>query len=211
MRRKGQQYEASDSQADIARLTQELRRHCPVAWATAHTLYNARMVQRAKQVLRNPDDAADVVHDAWLILLGKIESKPDDPSKLGAYVLQIVGYKALELNRRAMRRCTHTGDEQAIASFPCEDSDPEDHAIAQQAVAELEGQLRRLKCERDRDILRALLIESEDRDAVRSRYGLSRDQFSKVLSRSRHRLRSLCGAQGASASHGRGSQNSIDG
>jgi RNA polymerase sigma factor (sigma-70 family) len=166
----------------------------------------ANDIQRAMEVLmravpgvralllrmtRDLEVTKDLTQDVTLAVWQTIQSGGlREPAALPAYVLQCARNAALAHTRKM--RPTTMADlperEQVWADRPktplecCEAQ--ELSVLAKQSVTELPTQ-------RDRDLIQGFYVEGQSKEELMSAFGLARDQFDRVISRARGRMRDL--------------------
>jgi RNA polymerase sigma-70 factor, ECF subfamily len=137
--------------------------------------------------LRSPELAQDARQETFLRVLTYFRSGKtlDNPASLPGFVHAVCHNVALEFLR------SHTRHEQMAQNAP-EPLDPAADPEDQMVTAERKEIVRRLLGElpvKDRELLRRVLLEEEDKDAVSKEYGVDRSYLRVLLYRARLRFK----------------------
>jgi RNA polymerase sigma-70 factor, ECF subfamily len=137
--------------------------------------------------LRSPELAQDARQETFLRVLAYFHSGKtlDNPASLPGFVHAVCHNVALEFLR------SHTRHDQLPENAP-EPLDPSDDPEDQMVSAERKEIVRRLLGEltvKDRDLLRRVLLEEEDKDAISKEYGVDRGYLRVLLHRARLRFK----------------------
>ena len=157
--------------------------------ATAYARYGPALVRKAQRVLRNREDAIDVVHGLFADLL----SQPDTPMEL-PYLYRAVTHRCLNLVRDAQGRARLLTKQQAavVPSSRLPDG-------ARVIDVDLLGRL----CDGlDGDHLEVLVcryVDEMTQDEIGAHLGLSRKTIGKRLARIHEQLAELDGREGDAA------------
>jgi len=96
--------------------------------------YYATMMRFAQKICRNPDDAEDVTHDAFVNLMGSIASF-DRRSSFSTWLYRVVLNKAIDFRRKVARR-NRLAEEFRMVSAHASEA-PQDIAVTARQVVEL--------------------------------------------------------------------------
>jgi RNA polymerase sigma-70 factor, ECF subfamily len=137
--------------------------------------------------LRSPELAQDARQETLLRVLTYFRSGKtlDNPASLPGFVHAVCNNVALEFLR------SHTRYEQMAENAP-EPPDPAADPEDQMVNAERKAIVRRLLDElpaKDRELLRRVLFEEEDKDAVSKEFGVGRNYLRVLLHRARLRFK----------------------
>lgn len=149
------------------------RRHAPAMWRTAW------------QVLRQQEDAWDVVQRAFV----KVMEKPEQIRGLGsveAWLITVARNEALDLwrRRRPQRPLDEAQDEDT------RQPDPQSRMLADEGLRRLDAALSRLSDE-EQELLRLRVQENLDHEAIASVLGKRAGAVRVALHRARRRLEAL--------------------
>ncbi|MBV8732850.1 MAG: sigma-70 family RNA polymerase sigma factor [Acidobacteriia bacterium] len=137
--------------------------------------------------LRSPELAQDARQETFLRVLAYFRSGKtlDNPASLPGFVHAVCHNVALELLR------SHTRHDQLAENAP-EPPDPAADPEGQMVTEERKEIVRRLLGElnaKDRELLRRVLLDEEDKDAVSKEYGVDRGYLRVLLHRARLRFK----------------------
>jgi RNA polymerase sigma-70 factor, ECF subfamily len=129
---------------------------------------------------RSPEDIEDIRQETFTRVFKSLRSEGGirEPEKLGAFVNSICNNVRNEFHRRG-QRLSAIDDENAAAESP----DPGPDALHQVMSSDSRELVQRIVDElpeRDRRILRAVILEERDKDEVCERMGVDRD-YLRVL------------------------------
>lgn len=142
--------------------------------------------------------AEDLTHDVLIILLGKLRSRSlRDPTKLSSYVFQTARFVFLGWLRKADSRLEYR---QQVDDIGDHAQGMEEVLLRSETSEQLSQSIRRLTVERDQDILLRHYLVEQSKTEICEVLLLSSDQFNRVLSRARGRLKS-CLVDELSSSH----------
>jgi RNA polymerase sigma-70 factor, ECF subfamily len=113
-----------------------------------------------------------------------------DPDRFAGYVSRVCEIVMLEQGRGS-RRLTALGP--SVEDLPAE-ANPEEDTVRREEVEIARHELARMP-ERDRDILRRLLVGGSDKDEVCRAFGVDRNHLRVILHRAKGRFRSLLEAR----------------
>lgn len=137
--------------------------------------------------LRSPELAQDARQETFLRVLTYFRSGKtlDNPASLPGFVHAVCHNVALEFLR------SHTRHDQLAENAP-EPPDPAADPEGQMVTTERKAIVRRLLGElskKDRELLRRVLIEEEDKDVISKEYGIDRGYLRVLLHRARLRFK----------------------
>ncbi len=141
-------------------------------------------------------DPADLVHEAWLVLLPRLDSLPPRDGRMTPVLLSFLSTtilrKAQNLLRREARRRMQTGVGAASNDVPFDLAGPASEVVGsvvrREAAGSVHEALEELD-EKDREILLLRGIEQHDMDHLVATLGLGREAIYKRYSRALARLR----------------------
>jgi RNA polymerase sigma-70 factor (ECF subfamily) len=141
---------------------------------------------KANSRLRSWQAADDVRQETLLRVLRNIRRGDiEHPERFGAYVNTVCNNVMLELFRRDSRwdQFSEDSSEPASGEASAESGmvEEERRALVRQALDELPP--------KDRELLRRIFLNEEDRDAVCEEFGVNRENLRVLLHRARGRLR----------------------
>jgi RNA polymerase sigma-70 factor (ECF subfamily) len=129
----------SDSpEPDDARLVERLRNGDQAAYDVLVRRYLPRATAMARRLLGDPDDAADLVQDAFLRALLHIESC-DERRGFGPWFFRLLINTGLNARRARSRRATEPEDERAASTEPSPADTTERNEIRERFRAALEN------------------------------------------------------------------------
>lgn len=133
------------------------------------------------------DLAQDVALAAWLAIeAGRLR----DPAALPAYLLQCARHAAAGYARKPRHATVEelSEFESAWAERP---QTPLEHCEARELRGLAQQALADLPTERDRALIRGFYVEGRGKPELMAAFGLGADQFDRVISRARMRMREL--------------------
>ncbi|MBV9508567.1 MAG: sigma-70 family RNA polymerase sigma factor [Acidobacteriia bacterium] len=163
-------------------------RDCDPATEEHLVAYFSRPVQiKLQSRLRSPELVKDAIQETFLRVLTYFRTGKtlDNPAALPGFVYSVSNNVGLELLRSSTRH------DQLPENAP-EPSDPSDNPESQMAASERREIVRRLLQEltpKDRDLLRRVLLEEEDKDAVCREFRVDRGYLRVLLHRARLRFK----------------------
>ena len=145
-------------------------------------------------ILRNagadPSTVDDLHQETFRIALEKIRrGELRDAAGLSCFMASLARNLAIEHFRRP--RPPSTNDQAALESVPSPERDALDRIVASEQARVVHQVVEELGTERDREILRRFYLSSEAKQKIREDWGLSGQQFNRVLYRARERYREL--------------------
>ncbi len=140
---------------------------------------------------RTPQDIEDIRQETFSRVFKALRSEGGirEPEKLGAFVNSICNHVRNEFHRSGQRQ-TAIDDENAIAESP----DPGPDALHQVMSSDARQLVQRIVDdlpERDRRILRAVILEERDKDEVCEQLGVDRDYLRVLQHRAMNSFRKL--------------------
>lgn len=139
---------------------------------------------------QDPELAADLAQDALLICLEKArQNLITNPQALSAYIRQ-TGVNLLSAHYRKERRRRTEASE---VVFEAPDTGPEIliQLHGERALILVTTLMNELSVKRDRELLKGYFLQNQSKTELCQRLALSPDNFDRVLSRARQRLRQL--------------------
>ena len=139
----------------------------------------------------DPQTAADMAQDAFIVVLSKARSgEIRNPEALAGFIRQTGLNVAIGHYRKENRRATDTTGE---VQFDISDTRSDvSKALESKQTSSLVSQvIDELKQDRDKDILRSFYVEEQDKSDICGRLELTPAHFDRVLFRARGRLKQL--------------------
>jgi RNA polymerase sigma-70 factor (ECF subfamily) len=154
--------------------------------------YGAGLLYLLKRRTRDPELALDLRQDTFRVAIEKLRSSPlDEPERLGAYLRGVALNLWIAHQRKNTRRAT-TADSDAIEQAADEGAAGPFENVSREQVRDAVGVLLgELGTPRDREILKRLYIDDEDKDAICAALGIDATHFNRVLFRAKQRFREL--------------------
>lgn len=148
---------------------------------TAYRTFGPALIRKAERILRNRDDAVDVVHGLFVDLVDRPPPTMDLP-----YLYRAVTNRCLNVVRdRATRERLLAREEPAPGGEAC--TRCEDHVIGLQLLARLTDRLDRAHLE----VLVCRFVDEMTQDEIAEHLGTSRKTIGKRLARIRDELIAL--------------------
>lgn len=136
--------------------------------------------------------AEDLCNEAFRVLLERLARQPlEDPAKLAAYLAQTARNLATADRRKAARRRTVTGQQQAIEDFADAEPDPSAALQSQTRARAVHQVLKEMSTVRDRQLLVRYYLNDEDKADICRDLNLNKEHFNRVIFRARNRFRVL--------------------
>lgn len=134
--------------------------------------------------------ASDLCQDTFFVVIRKLRARElRDPAKLAAFVNQVAVNLSIEHFRRESR-FVYSPD--GIIGLEAAHTDKYGKQVDFEAAsAQLNGVLRELAIDRDREILRRYYLSDDDKDVICRDLDLSPTHFDRVLYRAKQRMREL--------------------
>jgi RNA polymerase sigma-70 factor, ECF subfamily len=154
--------------------------------------YGAALLYLLKRRTRDPDLALDLRQDTFRVAIEKLRSSPlDEPERLAAYLRGVALNLWIAHQRKYTRRAT-TADSEAVDEAADESTAGPFENVSRDQVRDAIGVLLgELGTPRDREILKRLYIDDEDKDAICAALGVDATHFNRVLFRAKQRFREL--------------------
>jgi RNA polymerase sigma-70 factor (ECF subfamily) len=154
--------------------------------------YGAGLLYLLKRRTRDPELALDLRQDAFRVAIEKLRNGPiDEPERLAAYLRGVALNLWIAHQRKSARRGT-TADSDAVEAAADESAAGPFENVSREQVRDAVGVLLgELGTPRDREILKRLYIEDQDKDAICAALGVDATHFNRVLFRAKQRFREL--------------------
>jgi RNA polymerase sigma-70 factor, ECF subfamily len=154
--------------------------------------YGAGLLYLLKRRTRDPDLALDLRQDTFRVALEKLRATPiDEPERLAAYLRGVALNLWIAHQRKHARRAT-TADSEAVEEAADETAAGPFENVSREQVRDAVGVLLgELGTPRDREILKRLYLDDEDKDAICAALGVDATHFNRVLFRAKQRFREL--------------------
>jgi RNA polymerase sigma-70 factor (ECF subfamily) len=101
----------AERDTEDARVMELIRGGDDAALATLYDRYAAVALSMALKIVRDPSEAEDVVHDAFIAVVERADQFRPDRGSLVAWLVTMVRNLALDRSRRRVRRAQITDDE----------------------------------------------------------------------------------------------------
>lgn len=145
--------------------------------------YKDLMFYAANQILRNPSDAEDAVHEAFLSILQNLDKISDiESQKTRGFVVIIVERKAIDILRRRRRTAEVPLDENALVKAA-----PEPAGL-EEAIGKLPAHYR--------NVLTLKYVSGFSTGEIAKMLGITPSGVSKLLSRAKTELRTILEEEG---------------
>lgn len=153
--------------------------------------YQRPVLQLLKHRTRDEDLAMDLLQDTLLLIIRKLRSENiEQPDKLSAYIHRVAHNLVIAHFRKEKRQSTDSDTE--LVEVLGNTGETEFESLLKQERDQMVGKLiEELNVARDREILLRFYVWNEEKHVVCNAMDLSADQFDKVVSRARHRFKSL--------------------
>ena len=138
----------------------------------------------------DPQVANDLCQDTFMVVIRKLRAHElRDASRLAAFINQVAVNVSIEHFRKE-RRFVRSPD--GIIGLEAAHTDKYGKQVDFEAAsAQLNGVLRELAIDRDREILRRYYLSDDDKDVICRDLDLSPTHFDRVLYRAKQRMREL--------------------
>ncbi len=135
-----------------------------------------------------PDAIEDIRQETFLRVLVAIrkEGTVQQPDRLGAFVNSVCNNVMLEYFRTSTR---HDQTDESTHEIPDKTIDLDGHLISEQAKTSVRQVLAKLP-RKDRDVIRAVLLEEGDKDQICRSMGVDRDYLRVLLHRAKLNFKS---------------------
>jgi len=184
--------DAGQEPAIAADLVARIGRGARDAEETMARRYGAGLLYLLKRRTRDPDLALDLRQDTLRIAIEKLRTGPiEEPERLAAYLRGVALNLWIAHQRKNVRRGT-TADSDAIEAAADESGAGPFERVSREQVRDAIGVLLgELGTPRDREILKRVYIDDEDKDAICTALGVDATHFNRVLFRAKQRFREL--------------------
>lgn len=144
-----------------------------------------------KRRCNDPQLAADLAQDTFIVVIGKARAKKiNAPESIAAFIRQTGINLMIAHFRKETRRATDTFGEVAIEVRDY-NTNVSRAVESNQALSCVQQMIGELKVERDRDILTSYYAKEETKISICDRLDLTSSHFDRVLFRARTRLKQL--------------------
>lgn len=133
----------------------------------------------------------DLCQDTFRIAIQKLRAREiDHPERIAGFLRGIALNLAIAYERKGIRQATTT-DTEVVERVADDGSGPFESVSMEQTQKLVRRLLDELPVERDREILIAVYLNDEDKEAVCERLGVGSTHFNRVLYRAKDRFRKL--------------------
>ncbi|GAA6136542.1 hypothetical protein NBRC116583_02890 [Arenicella sp. 4NH20-0111] len=144
-----------------------------------------------KRRCNDPQLAADIAQDAFIVVIGKARAQEiNNPEAIAAFIRQTGVNLMIAHFRKETRRATDTYGEVAI-EVPDHNTNVSRAVESNQTLSLVQQMIGEMKVERDRDILISYYAKEEEKSSICNRLDLTSAHFDRVLFRARARLKQL--------------------
>ena len=151
--------------------------------------YRASAIACAARRVDCHGDAEDLAHDALLIVMKRLQTKPlSDPTALPAFVRRTVEYAAIGFLRKQVRRRTSLVGDWPEHLSPVGDQCFES-VVKERTRAQVLEWIGRLTQHRDRELLCRSFLEEQPKPIICGALSVSPAQFDRLIYRAKARLR----------------------
>ena len=138
---------------------------------------------------RNPEQAQDLCHEAFCILLERLRNQPlSAPEKLAAFLHHVAMNLHIADIRKADRRKTHA-DQELVGRVADTTQNQYRQLLRDRSGAAVRLLIDAMDNQRDRRLLHGLYIEEKDKDELCAELDLTQRHFDKVLFRAKQRFK----------------------
>lgn len=153
--------------------------------------YSRGMFLIINNIVRNPGDAEELLHEMFITVLKKVRRGDlNEPEKLSGFLRSVAMNIAQRHFRKATNRPLTNIDEVPPPIDP--HRGPLEQLLLKEEVELVRQVLGELTQERDRQIILRAYIKEEDKESICAGLGLTGAQFDKVKSRAIKRFKELC-------------------
>jgi RNA polymerase sigma-70 factor (ECF subfamily) len=160
--------------------------------------FAALLLIKLRSRVRSPQDVEDLRQEVFLRVLRALRQGAGlhDPARLGAYVNTVCNNVIFEHFRHKGRVAQLDGEDVYLRSSA---AGAEADLVSEESLRQVRALLAELP-ERDRQILQAVFLEEQDKDAVCRDFGVRREYLRVLLHRAKIRFRQLlAGGNGPAA------------
>ncbi|MEM7078695.1 MAG: sigma-70 family RNA polymerase sigma factor, partial [Pseudomonadota bacterium] len=137
------------------------------------------------------EDVEDVIQDTLVIVVQRLrENQLAEPEKAFYYAVSVARKICIALIRKEARRKTSPDTPRTEYAADAGES-PEEALVRDRVRRMLRDQIQLLNTPRDREVLKRFYLEEEDRESICEAMQLTSSQLSRVLYRSKARLREI--------------------
>jgi RNA polymerase sigma-70 factor (ECF subfamily) len=138
----------------------------------------------------DPQIAGDLCQDTFMVVIRKLRAHElRDASRLSAFIAQVAVNLSIEYFRRERRFVRSPG---GIVGLDAPHKERHGRQVDYEAACmQLQGVLRKLAIDRDREILRRFYLSDDDKGVICQDFDLSPAHFDRVLYRAKQRMRAL--------------------
>jgi RNA polymerase sigma-70 factor (ECF subfamily) len=154
--------------------------------------YGAGLLYLLKRRTRDPELAADLRQDTFRVAIEKLRNEPlDEPERLAAFLRSVALNLWIAHQRKNQRRAT-TADSDIVEEAADESRPgPFENVSREQVRAAVTQLLAELGTPRDREILKRLYLDDEDKEVICTALGVDSTHFKRVLFRAKPRFREI--------------------
>jgi RNA polymerase sigma-70 factor, ECF subfamily len=152
--------------------------------------YSRSMFLVINNIVRNPTDAEDLLHEVLITALRKIrQGDLNEPEKLSGFIRSIAKNIAQRHSRKATNRTLTNIEQVPPPTDP--NRGPLEQLLLKEEVEIVRQVLGELTQERDRQIIIRYYIMEEDKETICANLGLTSADFSRVKFRALERFKEL--------------------
>lgn len=145
---------------------------------------------------RGRPEAEDLFQDTFALAVEKLRrGELRDPAALPKFLSQLARNLTIEHYRKGARRRTEADSETVARAAGAAAAEQIDGVLRSERADLVRRMIRELNSRRDREILFRYYVVEEDRETIAADFGLTADQFSRVLHRARLRYKALVAGQ----------------
>jgi RNA polymerase sigma-70 factor (ECF subfamily) len=154
--------------------------------------YGPGLLYLLKRRTRDAELAADLRQDTFQVAIQKLRgARLDEPERLAAYLRGVALNLWIAHQRKNTRRAT-TADSEAIEEAADETGvGPFENVSREQVRDAVDVLLGELATPRDREVLKRLYLDDQDRETICAALGVDPTHFNRVLFRAKQRFREL--------------------
>jgi RNA polymerase sigma-70 factor (ECF subfamily) len=154
--------------------------------------YGPGLLYLLKRRTRDPELALDLRQDTFRVAIEKLRSsRLDEPERLAAYLRGVALNLWIAQQRKSSRRAT-TADSDAVEEAADEHTAGPFENVSREQVRDAVGVLLgELGTPRDREVLKRLYLEDQDKEVICAALGVDATHFNRVLFRAKQRFREL--------------------
>jgi RNA polymerase sigma-70 factor (ECF subfamily) len=154
--------------------------------------YGNGLLYLLKRRTRDPEAALDLRQETFRVAIEKLRvSGLEQPERLAAYLRGIALNLLIAQRRKDVRRATSPDSDAIDAAADDQQAGPFEETSSDQVRQVVTTLLQELRTPRDREILKRLYIDDEDKDDICAALGVDSLHFNRVLFRAKERFREL--------------------